>query len=201
MIDIPGESADLTLLRDSFELFSDEHTPALLFTISVNAWLREHFDGKVAKRLSSLQSSWETRPVTKSLQENIPDTPGIYMFIWRPGFTLKLATGTSEQKFQWVLYLGITESSLKARYKNEYKKVLFKKEKTSRALWDSRQAETRREKLERFLSLRPLEYWYLPCSDTVLLKTLESHLIELLAPPLNAQKQARLKIGKTGKAF
>ncbi|NQE65004.1 hypothetical protein E1H18_785 [Caulobacter sp. RHG1] len=46
--------------------------------------------------------------------------------------------------------------------------------------------------LKKYLSLWPLEYWFLPVEDRTAIPDLEKRLIRLFAPPLN--KIGRLRV-------
>jgi hypothetical protein len=104
-----------------------------------------------------------------------------------------------------VLYIGKAGiedgkfDTIKSRYSSEYSKYVGG---DIGCLWDDKPAIEREQKLARYLTLRPLEYWFLPIPTTKDIPLLERKLVRLLKPPLNNQHSGpRIKPGKTVPAF
>lgn len=148
-------------------------------------------------------ASWERLRAVSSLATRIPDDPGVYMFVWSPEFTIRFAAPPEQAGFRWVLYVGRAggldggTGTLRQRYANEYSKYVAQ---DPSRVWDSEAATTRTDRLKRYLTLRPLEYWYLPLKDPQEIQYLERRLIRLFGPPLNHQGK-RLRLGKPTPAF
>jgi hypothetical protein len=68
-------------------------------------------------------------------------------------------------------------------------------------LWEDTPTESREQRLSRYLTLRPLEYWFLILDDVRDIEVLERKLIRMLWPPLNRQHKRKLRPGKTVPAF
>ena len=137
------------------------------------------------------RSQWQICEATSSLHELLPNKMGLYMFVWRMPFPMP--STTSMDRFRVVLYVGqaggeSVASTLQSRYRQEYSKIVGM---SPESLW-TQEPKTRLEKLQRFLNLRDLEYWYHDnVSDCNLLKSFESVLISVFNPPANT-------IGRTG---
>jgi hypothetical protein len=126
------------------------------------------------------------------------------MFVWRPEFTLRFAAPPEIERLSWVLYVGKagkqggTTDTIKHRYIGEYSKYVGK---DPSCLWDSNAPKDREDRLARYLTLRPLEYWFLIVEDLRDILILERKLIRLLRPPLNQQHGPRIRPGKPVPAF
>ena len=140
------------------------------------------------RHLGEVASHWEQRKATPELWNQIPETSGLYMFVWKVpvGFDVE---GKGMQYFRCLLYCGqagANESSgtLRKRYKTEYSKYL---KGDPSQLFATSTPSGRKEELSRWLLLEPLEYWWAEVSDKSQLAALEKELIRILAPPLNVQ--------------
>ena len=121
-----------------------------------------------------------------------------------PELALRFASPPLEERFCWVLYVGKagerdgTRDTIKNRYQQEYSKYVGQ---NATCLWEDTAAESREQRLSRYLTLRPLEYWFLTLDDVRDIQVLERKLIRLLRPPLNQQHGRKLRSGKTVPAF
>lgn len=113
------------------------------------------------------------------------------MFVWRPWLAFDLADNPARD-FGQVLYVGLAgtlrdgdsnKSTLKQRYKH-YRQFLAAE---PEELWSSNEPVTREQRLGRYLTLRPLEYWCLVIKDVHNLLNLETRLIATLNPPCNTK--------------
>jgi len=141
---------------------------------------------------------WERYLATPTLGDALPREKGIYMFVWRPDFSMKFENNI-EERLTWILYVGKagieggTNDTLKDRYKSEYSKYVGK---DAGCLWEKTDVSARRDRLKRYLTLRPLEYWCLPLENTGDILLYETKLLTLLRPPLNTQHSTYITPGK-----
>lgn len=146
---------------------------------------------------------WELLTPSKRSWELIPDQPGLYMFVWRPWFRFDVAAGRTIELEQ-ILYLGQAgagqhrQATLRSRYKSGYSKYFPG---DPARLWDDREIIQRHDKLERYLTLRPLEYWFTVIEDREEIAHLEDRLIQLLNPPINRDRRPKLIRGAARPAF
>jgi hypothetical protein len=113
------------------------------------------------------------------------------MFVWRPWIDFTLDPNGNQQLLQ-ILYVGLAgarrfegdpnSNTIKARFKG-YKKFLRADPKN---LWSQFEPQGRDQTLSRYLTLRPLEYWFAAISNADTLESLEDRLIKTLNPPCNA---------------
>jgi len=150
------------------------------------------------------ESKWERSLAVASLAPSLPDERGVYMFVWRPPLVLPFETGGPEQPW-WVLYVGragsefADQDTIRSRYMNEYRHIVGG---DVTRLWDKKPAVERNERLARYLTLRPLEYWFLLLSRPADVHILERKLIRMFSPPLNRQLVGpRLRLGTPVPAF
>ena len=149
---------------------------------------------------------WERRIATANLWEQLPSSAGLYMFLWMPELEFVVADGTGPVpwRFPWILYVGEagageSRNTLHERYKGEYSGIL---DGDPEQLWTSRlgRRPSRAELLKHYLTLFPLEYWYLEIDDHAQVAPLERRLLQMLNPPLVFQNRAQL-VGKPEPAF
>lgn len=156
------------------------------------------------KNIHHSGNKWERKVAVPTLWTQLPDEPGLYMFVWRPELALRFAATPLEERFFWVLYIGKagerdgTKSTIKNRYQQEYSKYVGQ---NASCLWDDTPAERREQRLSRYLTLRPLEYWFLILDNIRDIEVLERKLIRMLRPPLNQQHGRKLRPGQTIPAF
>ncbi len=149
-------------------------------------------------------AKWERRKAVEGLGGSLPDKRGVYMFVWRPELSLPFENGSKEQ-LSWILYVGKagvetgTHDTIRDRYLTEYRKFVGG---DVTSLWEKSPANAREERLARYLTLRPLEYWFLLLEAPRDIQILERKLIRMLSPPLNKQMAGpRLKSGTPVPAF
>ncbi len=133
-------------------------------------------------------SPWEIRKATPKLWDQLPDEPGLYLFMWRPE-QLNFRTESTSKSIPWCLYIGKTEDSLKARYKREYSNYLS--EHRPAEFWDSAPVISRATRLSRLLTLTPLEFWYCVIRHRDVISNLEERLIKVYNPPGNVKNRLR----------
>jgi len=157
--------------------------------------------------------SWECMRAHPDAAREIPKKPGLYMFVWCPPLRLKFADpikvcSASETNAyfvtNYVVYIGQAgggggRGDLCARFKGDYARIL--KQGSPKELFSRTEGKTRKEKLERYLSLEPLDYWFMVVEDTDALMALERSLQEFLNPPAIIQNRAVLYTAETRKAF
>src|SRR5690242_9808179 len=79
--------------------------------------------------LRKMGSEWEIRIANPDLHHQLPMCPGLYMFVWNPGFGLAAAVEPKVRSFPWILYIGqagagLSNNTLRDRYRNEYSKLI-----------------------------------------------------------------------------
>lgn len=140
---------------------------------------------------------WEIMTVTDQAWQAVPDDPGLYLFVWRPWFAFDVANAQRHGDLRQVLYVGKagvddagnrTNGGLKQRYRDYIRH--FRSEPD--ALWSRTAPRTRGQLLDRYLCLRPLEYWFtvIPRHENV--PMLEDRLIKILNPPCNRQRVPKI---------
>lgn len=136
--------------------------------------------------LAEMAEAWEIHVATESLWNTLPDEAGIYLFVWRPHFSFEVAERRKPGSLSQVLYVGraggeSSNGTLAKRYKS-YRKAVAS---PPASLWDAEPPRKREQLLERYLSLRPLEYWCAVAKDKSRIAELEERLIMTLNPPCN----------------
>lgn len=148
-------------------------------------------------------SQWEVCAATGDLWKMLPDRPGLYMFVWRPPFGFQVAEGRRSGDLYQVLYVGQagaghgTTSTLRDRYKTYTRHIGG----SADLLWQRDEPISRASRLDRYLKLRPLEYWFTVVEDRAQIKLLEDRLLQLLNPPVNRDRRPRLVRGEPRPAF
>lgn len=183
--------------KDNLLKFKEEPASLLHFAPCIERLIDDEYCLNLSNSLCLEESCWERHKAVAGLGPSLPNEPGLYMFVWNPKFSVRF---TSEQSasFRWVLYVGKAgeeggSGSIKNRYLTEYSKYVGK---DASQLWETKEATKREEKLARYLTLRPLEFWYLTMGNVQEIARLEHRLIKLLRPPLNIQHGAKLRLGK-----
>lgn len=153
--------------------------------------------------LSRHAQPWERLVATKRTWEMVPAEPGLYMFVWRPFFQFEVADGL-DLDLEQVLYLGqagagkYRAATLRSRYKSGYSRYFPG---NPALLWDEREVIQRHARLERYLALQPLEFWFTVVQDREKIGLLEDRLIQMLNPPVNRDRRPRLVRGPARPAF
>ncbi|WP_172273707.1 hypothetical protein [Caulobacter sp. RHG1] len=170
----------------------DQDSIALNIQFPINWQLDADLCGVIQGDLDRI-GPWESYKATPTLTNHIPAVSGLYMFVFRSHFKLSLAAETAHTPL-WVMYVGragdgSSKQTLRDRYRNDYAKHVGG---DPEQLWDDAPKLNRAAALKKYLSLWPLEYWFLPVEDRTAIPDLEKRLIRLFAPPLN--KIGRLRV-------
>ena len=190
-------------LGDVLAKYRDEVAPSLSFQPSISHLMDSPYC-KSVDRLLHQSLRWERRTAVDTLGPSLPSVTGLYMFVWRPVLTIRFAAEPAVEQPFWVLYIGkagrecATHDTIRDRYVSEYKLYVGK---DPSCLWENRQPTTRSSRLALFLTLRPLEFWFLELTNVRDIAILEKKLIKLLRPPLNYQHGAVVRPGKPVPAF
>jgi hypothetical protein len=178
-------------LRKSILDHFGKRAPSVVFEIPpdrlVNKEYCENLSDEIFKKLK-----WEVLLASQSIVDRIPETPGLYMFIWKPYFKLSIEKGDYE--FRYVLYIGQANSdtsNLRTRFRSDY--IDFIKS-YSDSIWDKVEPNNREQRLKKYLNLWELEYWF--CSitnreDLEKIDKLEIELIETLGPLINDMHRSK----------
>lgn len=178
-------------------------------TLDFRPCIPKLIDSQLCRNLDRLMRQhgpkWERLTAVQTLHTSLPSTTGVYMFVWRPEIEFHVDPGVKE-RISWIIYIGKagieggTHDTIKSRYRSEYSKYVGR---DASGLWRREAVKTREEKLSRFLTLRPLEYWFLPLEDACVheIALIERQLIRLFCPPLNKHYGASLRSGKREPAF
>lgn len=155
----------------------------------------------VSSDLAKVGHKWEHQRAVKELWRTLPSTSGLYMFVFRSPLTLSAVAGSHQPS--WVLYVGRAGSetaaySIKERYRQNYAKYV---EGDPELLWSTDQIANRDQKLARYLTIYPLEFWWLEVPDLAKIKPLEDHLIKMLDPLLNKTQKLNLRPSAPEPAF
>lgn len=195
-------------LQDSltFHRAHDGQTPSVPIELPVDPLCDDDSCRHLSEQLDKTNSLWERHIATSGIVNSLPKEPGLYMFVWRPMLSFHLASsryphdealpGSSipgfERPFQ-VIYIGKagdkSGGTIRSRFKSEYVKIIAA---DPSRLWD-RDASLRSERLQKWLNLWPLEFWYLQLTGDHPIADLERQLIRAFAPPCNNQYKPRLK--------
>ena len=187
-------------------------TPSIDLRLPVDPLADADHCASITARLRAAGQLWERHVAHPNLAAMLPKKSGLYMFVWRPGLRFCVANerapwqegGKAPSKdgiesFAYVLYVGKagdgSANSIKGRYQNGYSKYIGK---NPDRLWDGPET-SREDRLRRYLSLEPLEFWYMVVEDPAMISPLESALLMALSPPAAAQLRARFT--KTAPAF
>lgn len=180
-------------IRQLLARHREDPAPPLEISLPVHHQLDEDFCSTVTHAVGHHCTHWEKYRATPTLWRQIPDHCGIYMFV----FESKLSFVRECEVYHpsWVLYVGRagkvgSDRTLRDRYREEYSKYLSG---NPEILWSNEYPRTRKEKLQRYLTLYPLQYWCSVINDRRQIEFIEDRLIKLLAPPLNTQQQPRLR--------
>jgi hypothetical protein len=157
---------------------------------------------QLAADLREFATSWEIHRATEDLGAALPDKPGLYMFVWRPPFEFHVESAHRHGSFPQILYIGQAGgapgdhgNTIRLRYK-EYRRHLRG---NLEDLWTQDEPMTRNQRLTRYLSLRPMEFWCATVADRSRIEGLEKRLIRLYNPPLNDRGRPKLR-GRLGSA-
>jgi hypothetical protein len=166
----------------------DEPSPALPVDWGILRLLDERHCRGLQHDLADWATEWEVQRATPDLHKSLPDEAGLYMFVWRPPFEFEVAEQMRAGGIHQIIYVGQaggagngSANTLRLRYR-DYQDFL-KREPS--AMWAEPVGAGRRDVLSRYLTLRPLEYWFSIVKDRARIVNLERRLIQLLNPPGN----------------
>ena len=191
-------------IRKSLLRHRDESPISLSFRLSVTHLLDAEGCLLLTQELQTVGSPWEHAPATPELADLLPTCRGLYMFVWHPPLVLTAAKGreTCEHNQRFVLYVGKAaggdNGTIRGRYKNEYQRYVCK---DPEQLWNLETTAGRQQRLRKYLSLWPLEFWHTEVETSGIIRNLETRLIKMLSPPLNVQLRPRFKLGRPESAF
>lgn len=177
--------------------YRDADSPSLDISWALLRLLDERFSQQLRKDLVDHGSGWEVLTATENCIEAVPESRGLYMFVWRPYFKFEPMTNGDSGYISQVLYVGKagadsigcrTAGTLRDRYKTYLKHLTG----DPKILWSRPRPARRAQLLENYLTLRPLEYWFNVISDCSEIPMLEDRLIKMLNPPCNTQQLPRL---------
>jgi hypothetical protein len=180
----------------------DEPAVPLHFAPCIERLVDRDLCESVLRITQTLGVCWERYMAHDTLDSQLPAERGVYMFVWRPGISFSF-TATQQQTLPWILYVGKAGTSegvadtLPARYKT-YRRYIGK---SPVLLWNRIPPRTREERLARYLTLRPLEYWFITMKEVSEISRLEKHLIKLFRPPINDHHARCLRPGRATPAF
>lgn len=184
--------------------YRDEPLDPLYFAPSIDLLMDVDHCAAIDRMVHGCGAQWERLKAVPTLSSQIPDESGIYMFVWMPNIALHFAAPPEVERCFWILYVGKAggpespNATIRGRYQSEYRKFVGR---DPSCLWNGPPPDTRELRLARYLTLRPLEFWYLPIEKTAEIPLLEKRLLKLLRPPLNYQYGPKLRPGKTTSAF
>jgi hypothetical protein len=140
-------------------------------------------------------SLWHCLKAGTDIADQLPERPGLYMFVWCAAMNVYMADAT-ERNFHQILYIGQAGGSrsrgntIRNRFK-DYRKYLRGE---PESLWAGSQLSRRDDHLSHYLALRPLEYWFATVANQDMIPSLEQRMIELYNPPGNIQGRPRLRV-------
>jgi hypothetical protein len=191
------------MARRAIALHREDPSPSLPFALPIDRLMDDAYCQNIGGALAAAGSDWMSKKATKELWRQLPEKPGLYMFVWTPCLSMSLEREPANRHcFRWVLYIGKTGDSgamtLRQRYKGGYAKYM---ERDPEALWDRNEPKGRPARLARYLRIQPLEYWYIVINDRPKIAHLEKRLVALLNPPLNRTGLPKLQVNRPEKAF
>jgi hypothetical protein len=184
--------------------YRDEPLDQLYFSPSIELLMDADHCRTINQIVHQSGTQWERLKAVPTLWSQLPNISGIYMFVWTPDVALRFASAPEVERFFWVLYIGkagepeAPNATIRSRYKSEYTKYVGR---DPSCLWDGSSPDTRESRLTKYLTLRPLEFWYLSIDQVSEIVLLEKRLLKLLKPPLNYQHGPKLRLGKPMPAF
>lgn len=181
----------------------DEPASRLDFSPCIERLIDKGLCRELVNHLETDGRQWERRVAVENLHISLPQVCGVYMFVWRPSFEFVHSTGEKHSPF-WILYIGKagkeggSNDTIQHRYQTEYSKYVGK---SVSVVWNQSPSQTRSERLAKYLTLRPLEYWFLQLTELNDIGLLERQLIRTFRPPLNRHHGAVLRAQKPEPAF
>jgi len=183
----------------------DRHSPLLELDVPLLRLIDPRQCSHMTTKMATIAGEWEVRVATERLWEELPLETGVYMFVWRPTLRFKVSPVLAKKartipsvipdSLSYVLYVGQTGASGgSGSFHQRYKSYTSYLAGNPAELWEERPVQTRHSRLARFLTLRPLEFWYAVVKDPNEIDWLEDQLMKLLNPPLNGPKSPRFAL-------
>ncbi|MEM6184461.1 hypothetical protein [Shewanella vaxholmensis] len=165
-----------------------------------------NFGEVLGEDLVGCGSGWEVITNVSAASESlIPPCKGIYLFIWKPSFSLPL--NERNVSFRYVVYVGSAStgsSNILKRFTSEYKDKINTEPSVH---WTSNMPSDRLSRLKKVLNLGKLEYWYIEMDKASgeQIQDIEKRLINIFNPPGNSNFKAPIRaivdVKKTAPAF
>ncbi|HCX01853.1 MAG TPA: hypothetical protein DHO02_05570 [Syntrophaceae bacterium] len=180
-------------------------SPSIVFEIPPDRLVNKEYSENLSREVFT-NFEWEVFIASRDIVGRIPETPGLYMFVWKPYLTLKNISGNVDLRY--ILYVGKANShtsNLRTRFRIDYFDVI---KQHPHLLWDKVDVENREDRLRKYLNLWEIEYWF--CSitnalDVEKIEKLEVELISTLNPLINdiyTMKEIEvIKVKATAKAI
>ena len=189
-------------VRDALARHLDEAPIALDLILPLHWQLDEAVGETLTTDLLGTGGKWEILTATRGCATVIPPKCGLYMFVYRSHLTMEFENKPPHRQ-TWVLYVGRggsadSTNTLRKRYKNEYSKFVGG---DLEHLWNETEPKNRTNNLKRYLTIYPLEYWFLVVEDRHKIADLERRLIKIFSPPLNSSGKIRARAGPPEAAF
>lgn len=203
-IDLFGPPVSDDEVKSALQRYRDEPLDPLYYAPSIDLLMDGDHCAAIDHLVHGSGGRWERLKAVPSLASQIPDENGIYMFVWTPNIALRFAAPPNVERCFWILYVGKAGgldspgATIRSRYSSEYRRYVGR---DPSCLWNGPAPETRELRLARYLTLRPLEFWYLTIEKISEIPLVEKRLLKLLRPPLNYQHGPKLRPGKTTSAF
>jgi len=186
--------------RNTIAQYRNERASSLAFVPSIEHLLDLTTQPNPDLFLVQQNTHWDRYIATPYLADQLPKERGIYMFVWSPGPSFAFGDGKPPFSASWILYVGKagTPGGQADTFRDRYRTYRRFLEGHPRNLWVRPSGpRSRRELLETYLTLRPLEFWCLSVTDLEYIPTLERRILHLLQPPLNIQNSGpRARLGK-----
>ena len=194
--------------QEQVKVRGSEAPLALKFIPNIAQLLDRDVPAGLMKEFEKADIKWERLKAVSELGRagsRIPKERGVYMFVWVPGIRFAFAAPVvPDHNLAWVLYVGKAgveggeKDTLHQRFSSDYARFVGQH---PDALWARDTGAVDRDaQLSRYLTLRPLEYWYLTITDVARIKDIESRLVSSLRPPLN-KRGLLARHGATEPAF
>ena len=182
----------------------DRDSPTLSLDVPLLRLVDPRQCSHMTEKMAKIASEWEVQTATERLWEARPKQPGVYMFVWRPALRFAVSPATAAQtktmpavmpdSLSYVLYVGQTGAGGgSGTFYQRYKSYTTYVAGDPARLWEEPPVVTRQSRLARFLTLRPLEFWYAIVDDAGEIDWLEDQLMKLLNPPLNGPKSPKVR--------
>jgi len=154
----------------------------------------ENFFNALHEDIDICGDGWEKiSNLNSASYKSLPDSKGVYMFIWRPGFSIECHNDSAD--FRYVVYVGSAsngDSSILKRFNSDYKNEINK---CPSIHWTENMPSDRASRLRKVLNLGQLELWYVTMdqANPEQILDIEKRLINLFNPPGNKAFKAPIR--------